>query len=223
MTIPTQDELYAAGAHVGYSRSRRHPSVMSSLFGMKHRTDIIDLAKTGEQISAAREFLLSVLASGKNVLLIGTKPEVKRVVQEHADTLGLPSVTKRWVGGTLTNFKQIRARVDMLEDLQARKEAGTLIYRTKKELLMIDRKIEKLDRNFGGIRTLKNLPGAIVVVDPKKEHLAVAEARVLGIPIVALANTDCDISILELPIMANDASFDSVTLVMNALLGELKK
>lgn len=223
MAIPTQDEMYAAGAHVGYSRSRRHPSVLPFLFGMKHRTDIIDLAKTQDQLTAASEFLVSVLNAGKNILLVGTKPEIKRIVDEHINNLGLPFVTKRWVGGTLTNFKQIRARVDMMEDLQEKKEAGTLVYRTKKELLMIDRKIEKLDRNFGGLRQLKELPGAVVVVDPKKEHLAVAEALVLGIPVVAIANTDCDVSIIDFPVMANDAAFDSVAIVMQSLLAELKK
>ena len=110
-----------------------------------------------------------------------------------------------------------------MEDLKEKKEAGALVYRTKKELLLIDRKIEKLDRNFGGLRLLKELPGAVVVVDPKKEHLAVAEARTLGIPVVAIANTDCDVSIIDFPVMANDATFDSVAITMQALLGELKK
>jgi len=215
--MPTQEDLYAAGVQIGYSRSRRHPSVIDSLFGMKHRMDIINLSATQDQMTAAHTFLKTVAASGKKVLFVGTKPETKNIVESTAEKFNMPFVVKRWVGGTLTNFKQIRSRVNMLHDLTSRKEDGTLVYRTKKELLLLNRKMVKLELNFGGIKDMSTLPGAIVVVDPKKEHLAVAEARVLGIPVVAIANTDCDISIINHPIIANDANVTSVATVLETV------
>jgi small subunit ribosomal protein S2 len=222
MNIPTQEDMYAAGVQIGYSRSRRHPSVIDSLFGMKHRMDIINLAATQDQMTAAHAFLKTVIASGKKVLVIGTKPETKNLVESVATKLNMPFVTKRWVGGTLTNYKQIRSRVNMLHDLTSRKEDGTLVYRTKKELLLLNRKMVKLELNFGGIKDMNTLPGALIVVDPKKEHLAVAEARVLGIPVVAIANTDCDISIINHAIIANDANVTSVAIVLETITNELE-
>jgi len=220
--MPTQEDMYAAGVHVGYSRSRRHPSVVPSLFGMKHRMDVVNLEETQKQIQSAHDFLKTVMANGKKVLFVGTKPETKQLVLGTAEKLDMPFVVKRWVGGTLTNFKQIRTRVNMLHDLTARKEDGTLVYRTKKELLLLERKMVKLELNFGGIKDMNTLPGALVVVDPKKEHLAVAEARVLGIPVVAIANTDCDISIIEQAIVANDANVNSVGLVLSTLTDDVQ-
>ena len=172
--MSTQEDMYAAGVHVGYSRSRRHPSVVPSLFGMKHRMDVVNLEATQQQIQSAHDFLKTVMANGKKVLFVGTKPETKQLVHGIAEKLDMPFVIKRWVGGTLTNFKQIRTRVNMLHDLTARQEDGTLVYRTKKELLLLERKMVKLELNFGGIKDMNTLPGALVVVDPKKEHLAVA-------------------------------------------------
>lgn len=219
--MPTQEALYAAGVQTGYSRSRRHPSVMDSLFGMKHRMDIINIAKTQDQMTAAQAFLKTVTASGKKVLFVGTKPETKNLIEATAEKMNMPFVIKRWVGGTLTNFKQIRTRVNMLLDLTSRKEDGTLVYRTKKELLLLNRKMVKLELNFGGIKDMNTLPGALIVVDPKKEHLAVAEARVLGIPVVAIANTDCDISIIDHAIVANDANVTSVGLILETITNGL--
>lgn len=221
MNMPTQEALYTAGVQIGYSRSRRHPSVIDSLFGMKHRMDIINLAATQEQMTAAHAFLKTITASGKKVLFVGTKPETKNLIEATAEKLNMPFVVKRWVGGTLTNFKQIRTRVNMLLDLTSRKEEGTLVYRTKKELLLLNRKMTKLELNFGGIKDMNTLPGALVVVDPKKEHLAVAEARVLGIPVVAIANTDCDISIIDHAIVANDANVTSVGIVLETITNGL--
>lgn len=222
MNMPTQEQMYAAGVHVGYSRSRRHPSVAASLFGMKHRMDIINLQTTQEQITTAQAFLKTVVGSGKKILFIGTKPETKNLIQTIGEKLNMPFIIKRWVGGTLTNFKQIRSRVNMLHDLTSRKEDGTLVYRTKKELLLLNRKMTKLELNFGGIKDMNTLPGALIVVDPKKEHLAIAEARVLRIPVIAIANTDCDISIIDHAIVANDANIQSVHLILNALTDNLQ-
>ncbi len=214
--------MYTAGVHVGYSRSRRHPSVTPHIYAVKNRVDIINLNHTVEQIADAKAFLASLKNSGKKILFVGTKPEIKRVILDVSSRLDMPFVNKRWVGGTMTNFKEIRGRIDMLEDLEARGAAGTLIYRTKKELLMLQRKTEKLALNFGGLKDLTELPGALFVIDPLKESNAVAEARVKNIPIIAIANSDCDISVIDYPIVANDATQSSVTSIVNALVEVIK-
>lgn len=216
------EAMYAAGVHVGYSRSRRHPSTTESIHAVKNRMDIIDLSQTATQLEAAIEFLKSVKASGKKILIVGTKPEVKRFVREATDASDMPYVVKRWIGGTLTNFKEIKGRVDMLKDLSQRQETGSLIYRTKKELLMLERKIEKLELNFGGLKDMEELPAAMIVIDSLKEDNAVQEARIKDIPIVAIANTDCDISIIDYPIVANDASQKSVGMIMEQIIESIK-
>jgi len=211
------ESLYKAGAHVGYSKSRRHPSVRPFLFGMKHRSDIINLEQTSQQIDTAIAALKAVVVTGKKVALAGTKPEIKRLITDLAKETNMPYATKRWVGGTLTNIGQIRARVDLLDDLISKKESGNLVYRTKKELLLIDRKIDKLELNFGGLRGMKELPAMLLVVDPKKEVNAIAEARQRHIPIVAIASTDCDVSIIDYPIVANDTNVESVGYILSEL------
>ncbi len=221
-TQKTIEEMYTAGVHVGYSRSRRHPSVTPHVYAVKNRVDIINLNHTHQQIADAKVFLSSLKNSGKKILFVGTKPEIKRIIEDISSRLDMPFVSKRWVGGTMTNFKEIRGRVDMLEDLEERKAAGTLIYRTKKELLMLERKTEKLSLNFAGLKDLTALPGALFVIDPLKETNAVQEARLKNIPIIAIGNTDCDMSIVDYPIVANDASQASVSYIVNALIEVIK-
>lgn len=209
--------LYDANAHVGYRRARRHPSVTPFLFGVKHRGDIIDLDSTATQIEAAGAFLAGLKAAGKKVVVVGTKPELKQHIEDAAHDMVMPYVTKRWVGGTLTNFEQIRGRVEMLQDLEQKQASNSLVYRTKKELLMLERKIAKLRLTFGGLVRMDQKPAAVIVVDPRKEHIAVQEANTLGIPVIAIANTDCDVSIVDYPIVANDAMVSSVSTILNML------
>ncbi len=214
--------LYEAGVHIGYSRSRRHPSSNAHVYAIKNRIDIINLDHTVGQIAAAQEFLATMKRSGKKILFVGTKPEVKRLVEEYATRFDMPFVTKRWVGGMLTNFKEIRVRVDLLKDLEERRATDTLIYRTKKERLLLERTIDKLALNFGGVRELTEFPGAIVIIDPLKEDGAVKEARIKNIPVVALGNTDCDMSPIDFPIIGNDATQESIRAILELITDGMK-
>lgn len=210
--------LFGVGAHYGYTRTRRHPSVAPFLYGTKNRTDIIDLEKTVAHMDAALEVLKTLGSTGKQVLFVGTKPEAKVAVKATAESLGMPYVEERWIGGTLTNEKQIRSRVTLLEDLAKKQENNELdtITKTKKERVLLERKIAKLERQFGGLVSLKGLPGALVVIDAKEESIAITEANQMGIPVIALCNTDCDIRTVAYPMIANDANKKSIEWFLNA-------
>ncbi len=214
----TGEQLFNAGAHVGYSRSRRHPLMVPFVFAQRKRYDIINLETTLAQLEKTRAFIAELNEAKKPILVVGAKPEIRSTVEKHATLAGLPYVHNRWLGGTLTNFKEIKKRIDSLVDLRAKKEKGTLVYKTKKELLMIEREIARLERNFAGLVKLERMPGALLVVDSKKEHIAVAEARKMGIPVIALMNTDGSINDAEYPIVMNDASVSAVDLVLKDLI-----
>lgn len=203
-------EMFEVGAHYGYSRTRRHPTTKPFIYGSKNRTDIIDLEKTEAQLTQAEELLKTIAGSGRQVIFVGSKPELRDLVKGAAESLGMPYVDERWIGGTLTNWKQIKSRVVMLEDLGEKSEEGTLMYKTKKEKLLLERKIEKLGRRFGGLTTLKGIPAALIVIDGREEINAVTEAKMMGIPVIALSNTDNDIRLVDFPIIANDNSRKSV-------------
>lgn len=202
--------MYKIGAHYGFIKSRRHPTVKPFIFGAKNKIEIFDLEKTEAQLEAAIEFIKKIAASGKQVVFIGSKSEARQAIKEAADRIAQPYVASRWIGGSFTNFEVIRKRVEKLLDLTSQKEKGELNKYTKKERVMIDREIERLNNLFGGITSMTTLPGAIFVVDAKKEHIAVAEAIEKKIPVVALAGSDNDISVVTYPLIANDASIDSV-------------
>ncbi|MEK7509433.1 MAG: 30S ribosomal protein S2 [Patescibacteria group bacterium] len=205
--------LYDAGAHVGYARTRRNPSAEPFLYATKDRTDIFDLEKTQKHLEAAAAFATSLAQSGKTLLLVGGKHEAQSAVQSAAAKAGLPFVAGRWIGGTLTNFKNIRKRIDRMEKLMADRESGELEKYTKKERLMIDREIEELQGRFGGIATLRDLPAALFIVDTRHEKTAVQEANQMKIPVMGLASSDCDFSLVQYPIPGNDTSVKSVALV----------
>lgn len=209
--------LYDAGAHVGFSRTRRHPSSQPFLYATKDRTDIFDLEETGKRLAAAAAFAGSTIQAGKSVLFVGGKHEAASNVKATAERIGAPYVAGRWIGGTLTNFKNIRKRIERLEKLMKDRESGELEKYTKKERLMIDREIEELLGRFGGIVTMKDLPGALVVIDTRHEKTAVQEANQLGIPVIGLANSDCDFSLIQYPIPANDTSVKSIKLIIDAI------
>lgn len=213
-------DLFSVGAHYGYTKTRRHPSVKPLLYGSKNRTDIIDLEKTVTALAEAEEILKTLGKTGKQVLFVGSKPEAKAATKHAADALGMPYVDVRWIGGTLTNEKQIKSRVVLLEELSDKKEKKELdtIAKTKKERLLLERKIEKLDRRFGGLSTMKGLPGVLVVVDARDEAIAITEANQLGIPVVAICNTDCDLRTVSYPILANDANKKTIEFLLNKLV-----
>ncbi len=216
--MPKVDELLAVGAHFGYTRSRRHPTVAPFIYGVKQRFEIIDAEKTVEQLAKAREFMAKLASEKKQVLFVASKEEAKRAVKEAAEKIGMPYVAGRWIGGTLTNFVEIRKRVEKLATLQAEREKGLLAKYTKKERLMIDREIERLETTFSGLSTMLKKPFAVVVVDPRHEDIAVDEARQVGVPVIALAGTDCDISKVQYPIVANDSLERSIAMIVDSLV-----
>ncbi len=215
-------ELYEAAAHVGYTKTRRHPSTVPFIFQSRQKKDIINLEDTATQLISALSFIAQLKAEGQQILFVATKPEAKRMVREQAELIDMPFVTERWLGGTLTNSKELRQRVDRLMDLQVKKDNNELVYQTKKEKLMIEREIERLERKFGGLRNMKKNPSALFVVDPKKEYIAVNEARQMNIPVIALANTDCDINVVTHPIVANDTNLSSITYITQKVADTLK-
>lgn len=212
----------AAGAHYGYSRSRRHPSALPFLYGVRNRTDIINLESTNTQLEAAVAFLKDVVAKNGQIIFVGSKPEARAALIKAAQSLDAHYVDQRWIGGAVTNFSEIKKRIDTLNDLSDKRENDKLVYKTKKERLLIERKITKLEKMFGGIRNLDKTPSALVVIDPRKEHIAVSEATVKSIPIVALANTDCDMEAVTYPVCANDASNGTIALFLETLTAAVK-
>ncbi len=205
------DQMFKAGAHFGFSRSRRHPSAKQFVFGVKNRVEIIDLEKTADNLTKAQDFAKELSATGKQVLFVGTKPESRTHTTSAAQSAGMPYVTERWIGGLLTNFHEIRKRVQRFEDLTSKREKGELAVYTKKERLMFDREIALLEKKFGGVVSLLELPKALFIVDPRHEKTAVAEATQMKIPIIALASTDCDMGKIAYPVPANDTTAASVS------------
>lgn len=222
--MPTDIQtLFDAGAHFGFARARRHPSAAPYLFGTKDRNDIFDLETTKSRMEAAGIFLASLAAAGKQVVFVSGKHEAAPIVKEVALSIGAPYVAGRWIGGTLTNFKNIRKRIDRLQKLMQERETGALDKYTKHERLLIDREIEELLGRFGGLVNVTDLPGALFVIDTRHEDTAVREANQLGIPVVALASSDCDFARIAHPIPANDTSVRAIRLVATAMAEAYQK
>lgn len=216
------ERMFEAGAHFGLSRSRRHPSAKSVIFGAKNGIEIIDLEKTTSHLAEAKEFVGTLSRTGKKLLFVGTKSEGRNAVMEGAISIDMPYVHNRWLGGTLSNFTQIKKRILHMEDLMTKRTGGLLDKYTKKERLLIDREIEKLEKNFAGLTVMKELPAALFVVDAKKEHIAVAEAKKMGIPVISISSSDCDFSKIAYPIPANDASKTSITFFIKEIVSAWK-
>ena len=209
--------LFEAGAHFGYVRARRHPTATAHLFGTKDRTDIFDLEETTKRLDTACAFATSLAASGKQIVFVGGKHEATGIVKDAAERVGAPYVAGRWIGGTLTNFKNIRKRIDRLEQLMGERASGALEKYTKRERLMIDREITELLGRFGGLVKMTDLPAALFIVDTRHENTAVLEANQLKIPVIGLSSSDCDFSLVQYPIPANDTSVRSIALVVGAI------
>jgi len=202
--------MFKVGAHFGLGRSRRHPSIAEYIFGTKNKVEIFDLEKTSALLDSAKEFAKSVAANGGMLLFAGSKNESLTAIKDTALRLDQPYVAGRWIGGTLTNFIQIRKRIERMEDLVSKREKGELTKYTKKERLLIDREIAKLERFFLGLIVLKQKPKALFVIDPKKEMIAIREAKHENIPVIALAGSDCDINLVDYPIVGNDTARASI-------------
>ena len=213
MAIVTMKELLEAGVHFGHQTSRWNPKMKKFIFTERNGIYIIDLQRTLRKLTEAYELVRDKVESGEKVLFVGTKKQAREAIRTHATRCGMFYVTDRWLGGTLTNFQTIRANVNRLQALEAMEEDGTLESLTKKEALRIRRKREKLQRVLGGIRDMDRLPGVVYVVDIRKERIAVAEAHKLGIPIVAIVDTNCDPDPIDCPIPGNDDGMRSIELI----------
>ena len=217
-TTTSIDTLFAAGAHYGFTKRRRHPSVLPHLYGAKDGNDIINLEFTAAQLATVAKSIHDTIAAGKTVLLAGTKDEVASQVLAAGEAVNIPFVANRWIGGMLTNFSEIKKRIQRLDALQNEQESGVWERKyTKKERVMLGRELAKLQFNFGGIRTLTKVPDLVVVIDPRFEEIAVQEANTLGIPVVAVAGTDCNIQHITYPIVMNDALRGSVALALEVI------
>jgi small subunit ribosomal protein S2 len=210
-------DLINAGAHYGYSKSRRHPSVKKFIDSTSGGTDFLNPETTADHMAKAVIAIKNTIASGKKILFVGEKPEIRQIVKEVALSASEPYMADRFVAGTITNFTEIRRRTEKLADMLSKKEKGEYAVYTKKEQLMIQRTIDRMDRNFGGIIGMDKLPALLIVVDPRHEAIAVLEAKFAHIPVVAIASTDCDISAIEFPILANDATVASVRYILENL------
>lgn len=211
--------MFAAGAHFAFSRSRRHPSVAPYIFGVKNKVEIFDLEKTTELLATAKDFVKNLGKESKTMLFVGGKSEARNAIRLGAQSLGMPFVDGRWIGGTLTNFVQIRKRVEKMEKLTMEREKGELAKYTKKERLLIDREIANLERFFSGIVSMKDLPKALFVIDPRSEKNAVKEAQDMGIPVISLAGSDCNLKEVTYPLVGNDSSQTSIQFFVNEIIG----
>jgi len=221
------ENLIGAGVHFGHRCSRWHPKMAPFIFGKRNLIHIIDIRETIRGIVRASNFLMRLAAEGKEVIFVGTKRQAKTVVQKEAERAGMHWVSERWLGGTLTNFHTIRERLKRLEELEALESTGEIEHYSKKRVSSLRRERKKIKRNLEGIRNLKQLPSCLVVVDIRREHIAVKEAKKIGIPVVALVDTDCDPSVVDIVIPGNDDAFRSIQEILkglaeNILLGREK-
>lgn len=205
--------LLEAGAHFGHQTKRWNPKMRPYIFTARNGIHIIDLQKTIVGLTAAYEFIVETVAAGNKVLFVGTKKQAQETIAEEAIRSGQFYVIQRWLGGTLTNFVTIRKRLRYLNDLEDQRARGEFNKLTKAEALKRDAEIEKLNKVFGGVKTMDRLPGALFVVDPHKENLAVKEANKVGIPVVAMVDTNCDPDLIDYVIPCNDDAIRSIRLI----------
>lgn len=203
-------DMFSVGAHYGYDRSRRHPSVLKYIFGRKNNVEIFDLEKVSDKLAAAKEFVAGVAKNKKQILFIGGKREAQNIIREAADKIDMPYVDGRWIGGTLTNFSEIRKRVEHYLKLVAEKEKGELVKYKKRERLMIEKEIVKLEERFGGIANMAQKPAAVFIIDADREEIARDEALQNNIPVVSLSSSDCNFGKIDYVIPGNDSSVDSI-------------
>jgi small subunit ribosomal protein S2 len=212
------ERLFSVGAHFAQVKSRRHPSMKQFVVGTKGRTEIIDLAKTEEQLATAKRVLETLAKDGKTVLFVGGKTEIAALVKSAAKEIAQPYVSTRWLGGSISNFPEIKKRIDRLAELQEERASGALAKKhTKLELVFLGREEARLVERLDGIAGLAKRPDALVVVDTNREKHAVKEAREAGIPVIGIMSSDCDLTDATYPIVANDASRETVKLVLAEL------
>ena len=213
----TMKSLLEAGVHFGHQRRRWNPKMEQYIFAHRNGIHIIDLQQTLQHLERAAAYVEDVVAQGQKVLFLGTKKQAHDTIESEAERCGAFFISTRWLGGTFTNFVTIQKRIDYLVQLEARKEKGEFAVLPKKEALKLDESIARLNRYLGGIKEMTHLPGALFVIDVGKESIAVAEARRVGVPIVALVDTDCDPTLIDHPIAGNDDAIRSIRLVTSRI------
>ncbi len=218
MTQPQLQDLLEAGVHFGHQTRRWNPKMRRFIFAERSGIYLIDLQKTLRQLQVAQDLLRDVVLKGENILFVCTKRQLNQVMKSEAERCGAYWVTERWLGGTLTYFQTIKRQIRRLKELEQGQEDGTFEFFTKKEQLHFERERQKLNRNLEGIKNMTRLPGAMFVVDAKKERIAIAEANKLSIPVVAIVDTNADPDIISVPIPGNDDAIRSVSLITGALV-----
>lgn len=217
MSVVSMKQLLEAGVHFGHQTRRWNPKMAPYIFTERNGIYIIDLQKTIKMIDDAYDFMREVGATGKPVLFVGTKKQAQAAIKDEANRCGMYFVNERWLGGMLTNYKTISKRIERLNEIREMEEDGTINKYAKKEILKIRNEAEKLEKFLGGIKDMKGMPGAIFVVDPKKEKIAVKEARILGIPVVGIVDTNCDPDDVDYIIPANDDAIRAVKLITSVM------
>lgn len=212
--MPTLIEMLEAGVHFGHKKERSNPRAKDYIFTLKEGIYVIDLEKTQDYLAKALEYLKQQISMGKTILFVGTKRQAKKIIQEVAESVEMPYINQRWLGGTLTNFETIRKSLQTLENLQKQTDGPDYEKLTKKEKKVISDKITKLESTFGGVKKMKNLPDAVFVIDAAKESLAIEESNRVGIPVVAIADTDANPDVINYPIPANDDAPKSIEMIM---------
>ena len=217
MAVVSMKQLLEAGVHFGHQTRRWNPKMAPYIFTERNGIYIVDLQKTVKMLDVAYNFVRDVVADGDSILFVGTKKQAQDSIKEEAERCGMHFVNARWLGGMLTNFRTIRSRIDRLEQLKKMHEDGTFELLPKKEVIKLELEIEKLEKFLGGVKDMDRLPGALFIVDSKKEHIAVAEARKLNIPVVAIVDTNCDPDEIDYIIPGNDDAIRAVKLISAAM------
>ena len=217
MAVVAMKQLLEAGVHFGHQTRRWDPRMAEYIFQARNGIHIIDLQKSSKKLDEAYEFVKSQVEEGKTVLFVGTKKQAQECMKEAAIKCGMYYVDQRWLGGMLTNFDTIQKRIQRLKDLETMQEDGTFDVLPKKEVILLKKEMEKLERNLGGIKEMTELPGVIFLVDPKKERIAILEARKLDIPVVGLVDTNCNPEDVDYCIPGNDDAIRAVKLIADAM------
>ena len=217
MAVVAMKQLLEAGVHFGHQTRRWDPKMAEYIFQARNGNHIIDLQKTSTKLDEAYEFIKEQAEEGKTVLFVGTKKQAQECMKEAAIKCGMFYIDQRWLGGMLTNFDTIQKRIQRLKDLETMQEDGTFDVLPKKEVILLKKEMEKLEKNLGGIKEMNELPGVIFLVDPKKERIAILEAKKLGIPVVGLVDTNCNPEELDYPIPGNDDAIRAVKLIADVM------
>ena len=210
-------QLLEAGVHFGHQTRRWNPKMAEYIFTERNGIYIIDLQKTVKKVEEAYYFIRDIAANGEDILFVGTKKQAQDAIKEEAERVGMYFVNARWLGGMMTNFRTIQKRIDRLAQINKMEEEGTFDLLPKKEVIKLKAQRDKLEKYLGGIKDMKKLPGALFVVDPRKEHIAITEAKKLGIPVVAIVDTNCDPDEVDYVIPGNDDAIRAVKLIAGAM------